>query len=315
MPSVFHYTSIEGLLGIISSRTLFATHYGYLNDAAEGNVIRNLIMPLLEAEIAELFPKLEARNLLAGFYDFHGASGRRTQAEGMYKALVKVANDISPIFVASFCRHDEGQPPYKDGLLSQWRGYADGGGVAIEFDEGGIDALVAGETKKYALNVVKSDDVHYERYEVLFDANAYKGFAGATMRDVFSNIGHDISDLTGDADIDAIVRNFVTTAPYMKHGGFAEEREYRIAAARVRKDKIPPSSALLLKAVKFRTRNGLIIPYIEIFGENTGTLPILSFVVGPHPLQEKQVDAIKLAVQGTPFAGAKVRTSDIPYRK
>jgi hypothetical protein len=58
MCSIFHYTDTAGLLGILSSETLFATDYRYLNDVAEAGVIRDLIMPILESEIAEITPKL-----------------------------------------------------------------------------------------------------------------------------------------------------------------------------------------------------------------------------------------------------------------
>jgi hypothetical protein len=54
MPSVFYYTDSAGLLGILSSDSLFATDYRYLNDVTEAGVIRDLIMPVFEVEIAEI---------------------------------------------------------------------------------------------------------------------------------------------------------------------------------------------------------------------------------------------------------------------
>ena len=72
MSSVFHYTDSAGLLGILSSKSLFATHYRYLNDVSEGSLIRDLILPILEVEITEIYSKLRERGLLRGFYEFHG---------------------------------------------------------------------------------------------------------------------------------------------------------------------------------------------------------------------------------------------------
>jgi hypothetical protein len=55
MPSsVFHYTDAAGLLGILSSETLFATDYRYLNDSTEAALIRELLLPLFESEVAEV---------------------------------------------------------------------------------------------------------------------------------------------------------------------------------------------------------------------------------------------------------------------
>jgi len=46
MPSVFHYTDSAGLIGILTSKSLFATDYRYLNDVTEGSMIRQLILPI-----------------------------------------------------------------------------------------------------------------------------------------------------------------------------------------------------------------------------------------------------------------------------
>ena len=56
MASIFHYTDTTGLLGILASRSLYATDYRYLNDATEGSMIQDLIVPILEGEIAQVMP-------------------------------------------------------------------------------------------------------------------------------------------------------------------------------------------------------------------------------------------------------------------
>src|SRR4029077_19426106 len=100
MPSLFHYTDAKGLLGILESETLFATDYRYLNDATEGQVIRELIMPILEAEVAQITPQLiEKRWLIKDFYHEHGVSGHPMQAEKLYASLVRAVNNVSPFFV------------------------------------------------------------------------------------------------------------------------------------------------------------------------------------------------------------------------
>jgi hypothetical protein len=183
MASVFHYTDSAGLLGILSSESLFATHYRYLNDVSEGSLIRDLILPILEEEITDLNSELRERGLLRGFYETHGARGNRLQAEGFYTSLVNGLDDTTPPFVLSFCRHTEA-PAIKHGLLSQWRGYAGSAGFAIEFDE---EELVEHET--FAYPFIKSDYVRYERYDDLFDREVYRGVAGELIRRTFGRFG------------------------------------------------------------------------------------------------------------------------------
>ena len=149
MSSVFHYTDSAGLLGIFSSKSLFATHYRYLNDVSEGSLIRDLILPIFEDEIAEINLKLRERGLLRGFYEFHGVRGDRLQAEGFYTSLVSSLDNDTPLFVLSFCRHTE-EKTIKHGLLSQRRAYAGSAGFAIEFDVDELDELMRVECDTFA---------------------------------------------------------------------------------------------------------------------------------------------------------------------
>ena len=202
MPSVFHYTNSAGLVGILSSGSLFATDYRYLNDVTEAGVIRDLIMPVFEAEIAEITPKLiEKKWLKKEYYDEHGVSAHRLQAEKLYTSVVRATNNVTPFFVVSFCGHEEGTQAFEHGLLSQWRGYAEAGGFAIEFDEGKLDTLLKAETLKFAYAGTKSADVRYEKFEEAFDPDTYKGLAGAMIWEVFDRAGIDVSAVTGRTNI------------------------------------------------------------------------------------------------------------------
>jgi hypothetical protein len=284
MASVFHYTDATGLLGILSTNLLFASDYRFLNDTSEVGIIRDLVVPVFEAEIAELMPKLVEKGWLRGFYEFHGISGNRSQAEGFFKTLLSVVNEISPLFIISFCRHEEGSEEYTHGLLSQWRGYGRGGGFAIEFDEGEIDKLLAAELQRFAYAGFKSADVIYDDYNKLFNEADFKGLAGEMMRRIFQP-QRDISLVTGQADFDAFVPKFMGVAPFMKHRGFREEREYRVLFSCFRKDKISAQEKREPKAINFRAGRGQIIPYIEVFN-NGRRLPVKSVVIGPHPFQQ-----------------------------
>jgi hypothetical protein len=314
MSSVFHYTDSAGLLGILSSKSLFATHYRYLNDISEGSLIRELILPILENEIIEINSKLRERGLLEGFYEYHGIRGNRLQAEGFYTSLVNSLDDATPPFVLSFCLHTE-ENTIKHGLLSQWRGYAGSAGFAIEFDEHELCELIRVENDTYAYPWIKSDVVRYKGYDDLFDPKVYRGVAGELIRRIFERSGRDISDVTGRMGLDDVMVNFANTAPFVKHEGFEEEKEYRIIAGRVDQDIIGADATRRVKKIKFRSKEGLIVPYINLFEGSPRDLPIRSIVVGPHPFQDKQEAAVRMALKSTPFSKAQVRLSAIPFRR
>ena len=315
MASVFHYTDTAGLQGILSNESLFATDYRYLNDAAEVGVVRDLLMPILESEIAEITPKLVEKKWLGKeFYTEYGAAGHGMQAESMYRALMRATDNVTPLFVTSFCRHDEGSESFAHGLLSQWRGYGGSGGFAIEFDEDKFGELMQEESEQYAYVVLKWDDVRYDGYDALFDKKTYSGVAGQMICDLFAHKGVDVSEVTGHKNIDEAVHNLIVTAPFLKHAGFNEEREFRIIAPCIRASKIPKGETRPAKEIKFRVKSGLLVPYIELFETSGQRFPIESIIVGPHPQQEKQAEAVRMLLE---FEGldAAVRLSGIPYRQ
>jgi hypothetical protein len=119
MSRLYHYTSVNGLRGIVDSGNIWATHLGFLNDLSEG---------------------------------------RAALGDEAYRARLEETDMRSPLFIASFCRHQE---PHQmtNGLLSQWRGYAgEGGGYCVVFDEDHLDDLVEAERRiSPGLTIVKKD--------------------------------------------------------------------------------------------------------------------------------------------------------------
>jgi len=227
---------------------------------------------------------------------------------------VQAANNVTPFFVVSFCRHEEGTPAFEHGLLSQWRGYADTGGFAIEFDEEKLDRLLNAETQEFAYAGTKSADVRYDKFEEVFDPDTYKGLAGTMIWEVFNHAGIDVSAVTGRKNIDKVMLAYVQGAPFFKHWGFSEEREYRIVAVCIRPRKIAEGETRSPKWITFRQRNGLIVPYIELFERSNQPFPIKSIIIGPHPDQDKQAEAVAMALESEELEAA-IRISGIPYRK
>jgi Protein of unknown function (DUF2971) len=225
MTAIFHYTDANGLKGILSSNTLFATHYKYLNDLTEAAAVRDLIIPVLEVEVARITPELVRNGWLQPmFYDVHGTSGHRTQAEKIYASFVKTIDNVSPFYVTSLCRHEKGGQAYKHGLLSQWRAYANTVGFAIEFNEQELDKMLRREKRTHAYAGFRSADVHYDNHNEHIDPTIYRGLAGEVIREQFNHENIDVSSVTGHADIDAMVIEFAKAAPFIKHPSFIEEK-------------------------------------------------------------------------------------------
>jgi hypothetical protein len=315
--AIFHYTDANGLIGILSSSTLFATDYRYLNDPSEASEIKKLILPVFQSEIAEISPKLVEKNFLnKKFYEDFGTNVHSLEAEAMYRSMIRAIDNVSPFFLLSFCRHYPGSEEFNHGLLSQWRGYASGGGFAIEFDEEKLDALVKEEYEKFSYAGFRSDNVVYEDHQELLPTESFRGVAGELVRRLFEGAGKDISAITGHKNFDEAAILFAKTAPFLKHVGFSEEEEYRISmiCLRLRRGfQKAKEEKRKLKPISFRSRGSLVVPYIKLFEGFDKPLPIKSIIVGPHPYQDAQKEAALMLLESYGL-DVEVRLSSIPYR-
>ena len=105
--NLFHYTTIQGLFGIILSNDIYVSHIRYLNDSSEVIHGKELAVDVLRK--------------LATKWRFGEFSKILKYAENSI-----LENGIKDYFVTSFSEIDDG--------LTQWRSYGKESGVCIEFD-------------------------------------------------------------------------------------------------------------------------------------------------------------------------------------
>ena len=109
-----HYTTADGLKGIIENNQLWATSAYFLNDSAEITYGYGVLKEVLDDWLAKN-PRPEGSvtlGLARGLYRFFGED-------------LLNRNMIRPIYLACFCEDDN--------LLSQWRTYGQSGGYSLGF--------------------------------------------------------------------------------------------------------------------------------------------------------------------------------------
>lgn len=127
--ALYHYTSTDGLIGILRSQSLWATDIEYLNDSEE-----------LTHASAELGPRLETR-----IQELGGEDVERNRNDPR-SSQIMVLRELRA-YVESVQKHESDERAYvtcfcEDGdLLSQWRGYAGPGGFALGFNPLLLDPL------------------------------------------------------------------------------------------------------------------------------------------------------------------------------
>src|SRR4051812_14391758 len=160
---LYHYTTAQGLEGVLRSQQLWGTHVGYLNDAEEhvGFFVRRL-PKLLEGPSREAVTEL--MQTPKGQSAIENMGGPEHAIDDFRRHLADAARavtfEINEPYVLSFCSGDVSRTRH-DGLLSQWRGYGTDGGYAIVFDSAMLEELLDQEVRAFEYQFANFADVDY----------------------------------------------------------------------------------------------------------------------------------------------------------
>lgn len=320
-PELFHYTTLESLASILhvdsQRRSLWATHFGYLNDSTEvksffdkrlPELLKKCVGPTIVKKCAKDEKLLQFLITKYGSLDEYALRIESLLGKHLQTGIFTL---IEP-FIASFSASSNNYIR-KNGLLSQWRGYGADGGCALVLSTARLEKLINAEAEKFefvGLNLCKAQYYDHEKHK--YDGAEMAVFETELKSIIESQIAEAKGQTLETRFSDAIVP-LVEMAIRHKHLGFKEEREVRIIAV-PRKPKFASKIAnpKALVDYSFYLRKGGLIPHLKLFeGEE---LPIKRIIIGPHPDQNKRLEAVRgLLIQRGLDGNIKVVKSDIPY--
>lgn len=339
---LYHYTTQEGLLGILENNSLWATHYKFLSDYSEMSLFKNKLIEFVEHDALKSLKKvyseaskkiISADKEIAALNEDEKHDLAEDAAEFYYKEKTHVLinelynhiEQFCEIYITSFCEShfSKDQDQHNNGLLKQWLVYGKEGGYAIEFNKNSLKKLIIEEKKRFNYKIF-CNDVHYsgdeEYYKEYFanDLDNIKCFVKERMQQ--KTIGTTLTQPI----LDALIR----CTMFYKDERFIEEKEFKIIAlpeiklfSFLRFDFLKNRSQYN-KPRKFRERNGELIPYIELFDchkKNDKTkkinppLPIQKIIVGPHKDKEARAIWLKIQLASMGRSDIKVAVSQIPF--
>lgn len=289
MNTLYHYTSLSGMLGILRSRSIWATHASYLNDASE-------FLHGLE------FAKQVAGNIF--MEDDYLATFGWAVRHGLE---VPSPDDL---YVASFSE--------KADLLSLWRGYCPpGAGLCLGFDFDNLRDFC--EAKGYRLEqCLYEHNQQVQQIEELVTQGLGRFPKPALARTAYQKLdskGRVNVDLDyrlrtsagpdkpqADAAVDWLCTEISKLAPLFKNEGFHEESEWRIVAKRQQEH------------IQFRTTESYLAPYVELgILSDTAVSAMREVIIGPNPNQLRCESSIKMLLGSCGFEDVEVRTSPLPF--
>jgi hypothetical protein len=297
---LFHYTTAEGLLGIIQSGCVHASLAYLLNDASEVSygcdIVLKAVAELRKTNRASAFAQRILDDLLVGL-SFE--SRRATWAHS--------------IFVACFCE--------KDNLLSQWRAYGERGGYSLGMAFSTSDTRLHPEPKTYTNKLMK----------VVYDRETQVQTCLALLRNIADAISSD--DLNSEVEdqneysfvryerfYELIQDLIIEKVVAFKNPAFVEEQEWRLVARQRQlvKQGVDDGGKSPTE-VHFRTSRGLTVPYIKLIPKQGPSLPgkpsfpLESVRFGPTLNRAKGESALRLLLEMNGFqSNIAIFGSDIP---
>lgn len=206
--TLHHYTTLDGLRGILKEKKMWATNAEFMNDRQELRYAHELFN-----ERIEVLTKAADNQLIHTFL-------------GLCKAMMDPLHWMESAYVACFCERAD--------LLSQWRGYSDagGGGFALELETAPLEQHVGFTFCK----VIYDRGLQVKQLDLLLSTAA--SFAATRAKGLSDEAETKLMIQVAMSFEGFLWRAFSS----FKDGAFREEEEWRLV--RILKDKTPEMPVL-----------------------------------------------------------------------
>jgi hypothetical protein len=194
--ALYHYTNAAGLIGILKSKSIWASSIHHLNDTQEYKHAVRMMSDELETRLRNIGSQ-------SGLERLYGTEGPLSLLRENLENLKE-----TPLYIASFSEHKD--------VLSQWRGYCQGSdGFSIGFMPQTLTSL-----KQAGFQLVKCE----------YSEKGQKRLCNALIdsyleMDSTSNVKRSLWRLGRELNWRS---KFSFLAAAIKHSGFREEAEWRL---------------------------------------------------------------------------------------
>lgn len=293
--NLYHYTTMEGLKGIVEENGIWATSVGFLNDTQEWQYGRDIASEIIERLLKK--PTRYQRNL-------QFTSVLQLCQEHLRSGI------LADVYLASFSELGDS--------LDQWRAYCADGGVSIEL----------GPNVNRLFQIVPVWGLHrvsYRKEDLRWRVLLY-------IRRYFQEMQRDLDYHKNNLPsfyvrmyAEHLMRNITYCFTDHKDPAFASEKEIRLVIYEGVHD--------YFQTLRFRSKGTTIIPYYSTADLNYSTadligskdadgnhsdttkLPIVSVTISPMLDQERAGLGIRRFLDHHKYGHVKIHRSRIPYRK
>jgi len=257
---LYHYTDHSGLLGIIQSKTLWATHFEYTNDATEvihgiGVALKQLELAVSQTDSSDVEYKVE--DYLLDKVPNSKPSDALVQVALATLRVPQIERKSSyEFFFACLSEHGD--------QLSQWRAYArDATGFAV-----GLSGDVL--RNQFVLGQLRDENSGdtVDVLKVIYDSKAQAEIVATWISCMCKRFDDMIPGLPVECHRDAflkantwLIASLIGLALHFKHPGFVEEDEWRIIFCKYDCDRSESRKCI---PIQTRSNPSGVIPYVAL---------------------------------------------------
>lgn len=286
--SVFHYTSIGGLMGIIENSQFYVSRSDVLNDTSE--IV--YFWEVYDDVFADL--KKKARN--------NGSEGFLNYLEWSKEYVERARADKDgweksfEVFALSFSRNH-------DSLLL-WANYASKDGYNIEFNSRELAAAL-------------EKNIKFCRFgNIIYDRTEQKKIIEKEIRETYEHHAHIITKMGWNSVFSGLFfyRMYVWMM-FFKNELFKQEEEFRIAFLRnskrcIHENELENFHDIMNCPTKYRSKEALVVPYVEM---NFDSKIIKRITIGPTNKASNAYAGLNDFLYSKKIE-AKIEQSKIPLR-
>lgn len=282
--TLYHYTSIDGLEGIITEGKIRATNIFYLNDQSEFHHATDFLKQALTHFNKDYCTENPSHNqmmekiFLNAIEDIYSKIHQNYTRHLQPPELQKNERTAPDIYTCSFT-NDKGNS------LSQWRGYCKNGGFSIGFKYDNLKRITSNAQDNNAPLKTQLKKCIYERKEKI-------GLISSLFIETLSRIKDKIGSCNTISENDVLQTSsgFIFEAlkmiPLLKDDAFKDEQEWRIA-----------TSESKLSCIKFNINKeqALLKPYINIDlpkNDNDGIIIDKIYISPPEYVNENETPTV-----------------------
>lgn len=276
---VYHYTTQNGLIGILKNSSLRCSHVAFMNDSREYGFARELCSEMLSSFNSRDMSDQKITSFMRG-------------ARYCWDNYSTYREDNEPYLAGSFSEDSDD--------LSLWRAYS---GTGARFSIGfRTEAL---------MQLAKAHSMKFDRVQYVGRDNGKVSGGALKRKDVIAEMENrflqireqqwpDVTDFDTEeflGDYDNILRSLLRDVRY-KDEGFAVEKEWRIFGDAT--------------VAGFREGNSFVVPYTELKLEKKNG-PIGHIVVGPGPHKELSQMSVEMLWRHHEWQNIELSVSAIPF--